>query len=197
MSATRGQQIGIWIIAVTLTVGTLGSFFAIILANDNQKIDTATTQEEYDKQLKEYEAQQKAAAQANADNSEPLDGYAAATFDAAAVTELKTEVLVAGSGEEIKETDTIKASYFGYTSDGKIFDSSNKKDADNAAISFSLQQVIKGWTNGLKGQKVGSTVKLTIPADQAYGESGSGIIPANAPLEFIVQIDSIDNTTES
>ena len=42
----------------------------------------------------------------------------------------------------------------------------------------------------LAGQKVGSVVRLTIPAAQAYSTQGSGIIPANAPLEFIVEIHS-------
>jgi peptidylprolyl isomerase len=55
--------------------------------------------------------------------------------------------------------------------------------------------VIKGWTDGLAGQRVGSTVKLTIPADQGYGATGSGIIPANAPLQFIVVIHSIQPAT--
>ena len=60
---------------------------------------------------------------------------------------------------------------------------------------MSLSGVIKGWTEGLTGVKVGSTVRLTIPADKAYGAQGSGIIPANAPLEFIVQVHKIDNST--
>jgi len=197
MAATKAQQIGIWIIAVVLTVGTIGSFVAIVLANDNQAADSATSQDDYAKQLAEYQAQQKAAAEANAANSIAISGYEAMTFDAASVTSLQKEILVAGTGDEVKSTDSINASYFGWTSDGKIFDSSTKKDTNtDTPVTFSLGSVIKGWTDGLAGQRVGSTVKLIIPSDQGYGATGSGIIPANAPLVFIVVIHAIDNTTK-
>ena len=191
--ASKAQQVGIWIIAGVLTVGTIGSFVIGILANDNQKKDTVTSQADYEKQLAAYTAQQKVAAEANAANSEPLDGYSAGTFDPASAATLKKEILVAGTGDEVKATDSINASYFGWTSDGKIFDSSNKKDANDAPVTFALSGVIKGWTEGLTGQRVGSTIKLTIPADLGYGPTGSGVIPANAPLVFIVTIHKIDN----
>ena len=191
--ASKAQQVGIWIIAGVLTVGTIGSFVIGILANDNQKKDTVTSQADYEKQLAAYTEQQKVAAEANAANSEPLDGYSAGAFDPASAATLKKEILVAGTGDEVKATDSINASYFGWTSDGKIFDSSNKKDANDAPVTFALSGVIKGWTEGLTGQRVGSTIKLTIPADLGYGPTGSGVIPANAPLVFIVTIHKIDN----
>lgn len=194
-STTRAQQIGIWIIAVVLTVGTIGSFIVLILANDNNAKDSVTTQADYAKQLADYTAKQKAAAETNAANSIALAGYSAEPFDAASVTALQKDILVAGTGDEVKATDSINASYFGWTSDGKIFDSSMKKDTNkDIPVTFSLSSVIKGWTDGLAGQRVGSVVKLTIPADQAYGAQGSGTIPANAPLVFIVVINSIENT---
>ena len=192
MATTKAQQIGIWIIAVVLTVGTIGSFIVLILANDNNaKVTTTAQQAATDSATKA-----KASAQANADNSLPLVGYSAQAFDASTVTSLQKEILVDGTGDEVKATDSINASYFGWTSDGKIFDSSLKKDASSdAPVTFPLAGVIQGWTKGLTGQRVGSTVKLTIPADQAYGTTGSGIIPANAPLQFIVVINKIDNGT--
>jgi FKBP-type peptidyl-prolyl cis-trans isomerase len=196
-SKDRAQRIGIWIIAIVMTVGTLGSFVVIILSNDNQAKDQATATEQqksYTAQLAEYQKQQKIAAQTNADNSEALSGYTARTFDAAAATALKAEVLTQGTGDTVKATDSINASYFGWTSDGKIFDSSKKKGANDTPITFALNGVIKVWTEGLTGVKVGSVVRLTIPSDKAYGPTGSGIIPANAPLEFIVQIQKIDNS---
>ena len=196
MATTKGQQIGIWIIAVVLTVGTIGSFIVLILANDNQSKTAATTQQQATDQAAQAEAQAKAAAQANADKSLPLAGYGAEAFDAGSVTSLQKDILVSGTGDEVKATDSINASYFGWTSDGKIFDSSLKKDASaDAPVTFALSGVIQGWTQGLTGQRVGSTVKLTIPADQAYGATGSGVIPANAPLQFIVVIHSIEPST--
>jgi len=192
MATPKAQRIGIWIITIVLGLGTLGSFIVMGLSMQNQKIDQATQQKDYAEQMKKYQEQQKVAAQENAAKSEALEGYSAAAFDAAAVTALQVETLVEGDGAAVKATDTIKASYFGWTSDGKIFDSSKKKDTADAPISFALSGVIKGWTEGLTGVKVGSTVKLTIPSDKAYGATGSGTIPANAPLVFIVKVDSIE-----
>lgn len=193
-SKNRGQRIGIWIIAIVMTVGTIGSFFVIILQNDNNKVDQAKQEKEYAAQLAEYQKQQAAAAKKNAENSEPLEGYSVETFDAASVTELKVEVLEEGSGDALKASDSINASYFGWLADGTIFDSSNKKDADDAPVTFGLSGVITGWTEGLTGVKVGSVVRLTIPATKAYGISESGIIPANSPLRFIVKVHKIDNS---
>lgn len=186
MATTNSQRIGIWVIAGVLLVGTLGSFIAMMLAPANQQIDAAEQQ----KQMAQYQEQQAAAAEERAKSAQPLDGYAAAPFDAASVKDLQKEVLVQGTGDEVKETDTINVSYFGWLSDGRIFDSS-KRSGTNTPIDLPLNGVIAGWTEGLKGQKVGSTVKLTIPADKAYGSQASGIIPANAPLVFILTINSI------
>lgn len=196
MAIKKAQQIGIWIIVVALTAGTIASFVAIVLANENDRTQQAQQQEEYDRMIEEYAKQQEEAALQNAENSEPLEGYSSTEFDASGVTELRVEVLQEGDGEVVAEDDSINASYFGWISDGTIFDSSNKKDAENAPVDFSLQQVIEGWTKGLAGQKVGSVVKLTIPAEQAYGDTASGVIPANAPLQFIVIINDIVEQTE-
>lgn len=184
MSTPRSQRIGIWVIAIVMVVGTFLSFYVMALNMDNQ-------QKDYAKQLEDYQSQQKLASQLNASNSEALTGYAARTFDAKSITELKVEVLSEGSGATVKATDTINSSYFGWLSTGVIFDSSKKKSTADAPIDFSLTGVIKGWTQGLTGQKVGSVVRLSIPADLAYGSQESGIIPASSPLEFIVEIHSI------
>lgn len=196
MSTPLSQKIGIWIIAVVLTIGTLGSFLAMVLSVQNQSIDQAEYQKQYEKMLKD----QKKSAQKNADNSESFsDEYSAAEFDADSITELSVETLIQGEGDAVKATDSINASYFGWSSNGSIFDSSKKKDSDiDTPVTFALDGVIVGWTEGLTGVKVGSTVKLTIPASKAYGTDGSGIITADSPLQFIVKVHKIDNSsTES
>lgn len=141
-SNNKAQRIGIWIIAIVMTVGTIGSFAVIILQNDNQKIDDASAaaqQQEYIAQLEAYQKEQAA-------KSEPFGGYSTRTFDPATATELKVEVLKEGTGEVVKSTDSINASYFGWTPDGAIFDSSKKKDVEDAPVTFSLSGVIAGWT---------------------------------------------------
>ncbi|MCA9334942.1 FKBP-type peptidyl-prolyl cis-trans isomerase [Candidatus Saccharibacteria bacterium] len=174
MSTTNSQRIGIWIIAVVLTIGTIGSFFVVIVANDNNRKD----QEEFQKQLAAYQ---------EANKPLPLDGYETTTFDKDSVEELKVDVLKQGSGEELKEDSTITANYFGWTYDGEIFDSTHKGDS-TSPIDFSLTQVIEGWTKGLAGQKVGSVVRLTIPGEQAYGNVDDGTGRPYGPLMFIVEI---------
>lgn len=179
MATTKSQRIGIWIIAVVMGVGTIGSFFVVVIANNNQKTDQQNSQTAYQKALEESQKANK-----------PLDGYEAATFDKSTVTELKTEVLKEGDGAELKADSTITANYFGWTYDGKIFDSTNK-NGTVTPIDFSLAQVIKGWTQGLTGQKVGSTVKLTIPGDLAYGNTDQGDGRPFGPLMFVVEIKAV------
>ena len=101
------------------------------------------------------------------------------------VTELVSKDLIEGTGPEVKATDTIYVRYLGVQySDGKVFDGNYEK----IPAALSLQGVIKGWTAGLTGKKVGSRVELIIPADQAYGnESANGSTPTGT-LVFVVDI---------
>jgi FKBP-type peptidyl-prolyl cis-trans isomerase len=189
MSTSRAQRIGIWIIAVTMTVGTVASFIAIVLSNENQQNASIQQQDQQQKLLEEYQKQQ----EERLATLETINGLSVTPFDAASVTGLKVDVVTEGTGETISADTTINASYTGWLSDGKIFDSSKVKNTEDKPVTFSLQQVIKGWTEGLAGQKVGSVVKLTIPADKGYGAAGSPpTIPANAPLQFYVKINSVE-----
>ena len=91
-----------------------------------------------------------------------------------------------GTGAVIPAGATITANYVGVAcSTGSIFDSSY---AHGQAIQFPLTGVIRGWTNGIPGMRVGGLRLLGIPADQAYGPNppGPGIAPDEA-LWFVVQ----------
>lgn len=183
MATSTAQRTGIWIIAIVLTVGTIAGFVAMILAPQNDATDAARQQEDYKKMMAQYQEEQRKA-------NRPLDGYAAETFDQNSVTALTVETLKEGSGEVLKADSKISANYFGWTSDGKIFDSTNK-NGTVTPVEFSLAQVIKGWTEGLTGVKVGSTVKLTIPADKAYGSVDTGSGQPVGPLQFIVEVKEL------
>ncbi len=185
-STSKAQKIAIWFIIIAMAVGSIGAYFVVILQNDNAKIDQA----EQSKLQKQLEEQQKKAEEEAKKVKEPLDGYAAEPFDKAGVTELKIEELKPGEGKTASANSTVKANYFGWLSDGTIFDSS-KKDGHANPVSFPLNGVIKGWSEGLEGAKAGSVRKLTIPADKAYGATGSGPIGPNEPLVFIVELQEV------
>jgi FKBP-type peptidyl-prolyl cis-trans isomerase len=190
-STTKSQKIVIWVILIFMTVGSIGAYFVTIIANNNAN-DKELQQQDQERLMREYQDQIKKQQEAEAKKKkEPLDGYEATAFDKANVTELQTEIVKEGEGKEATADSTVEADYFGWTSDGKIFDSS-KKDGVTTSASFSLKSVIKGWTEGLTGKKEGSVVKLTIPADKAYGETGSPPnIGANEPLMFIVILKKV------
>jgi len=108
------------------------------------------------------------------------------------IPSLVTEDTVVGTGAEVTANDNVTVDYTGaVASTGVIFQSS--KDYGQP-ISFSLSGVIKGWSEGLVGMKVGGTRRLLIPASLAYGANppaGSGI-PANADLVFDVTLYKIN-----
>lgn len=187
MATSKSQRIGIWIIVVFFTVSTFAMFIAMILQPSNDATDAATQQQEYEKQLADYKKQMEEARKLN----RPLDGYEATAFDNASVSELQVETLVQGEGAEVKADSTISANYFGWTFDGNIFDSTKKEGKDAAPIEFPLNKVIKGWTEGLTGVKVGSVVRLTIPADKAYGDKDTGMGQPFGPLKFIVEVKEL------
>lgn len=101
-----------------------------------------------------------------------------------APTELVVQPLIEGTGDVVKETDTITAHYTGWKLNGEQFDSSWDR---GEPASFSLQQVVAGWTQGLAGQKVGSQVLLIIPPSLGYGAS-EGHELQNETLVFVVDI---------
>jgi peptidylprolyl isomerase len=102
----------------------------------------------------------------------------------AAPTALISQELIKGTGPEVKETDTLTVNYVGVTlTEGKVFDSSFDR---GEKATFPLTGVIKGWTQGLTGKKVGSRVLLVIPKDLAYGDEGQG--DAKGDLVFVVDI---------
>ncbi|WP_239512489.1 FKBP-type peptidyl-prolyl cis-trans isomerase [Bifidobacterium aerophilum] len=98
---------------------------------------------------------------------------------------LVVQPLIKGSGAKVEESSSVKVQYTGWLLDGTQFDSSWDK---GTPTSFSLSQVIKGWTQGLAGQTVGSQVLLVVPPDLGYGSSATGSIPANSTLVFVVDI---------
>ncbi len=107
---------------------------------------------------------------------------------AAEPTELKSHVLIQGTGPKVESGEKVLVQYTGALwKDGKKFDSSLDK---GQAFSFSVGggQVIEGWDKGLQGVAVGSRVELVIPASLGYKDQAQGEIPANSTLVFVVDV---------
>lgn len=103
---------------------------------------------------------------------------------------LKYIVLQEGIGAFPTAMSNVKVHYTGMLLDGKVFDSSIQR---GEPISFGLNQVIKGWTEGVQLMKEGARFKFYIPSYLAYGEQGAGgVIPPNADLIFEVELIKIN-----
>ena len=106
------------------------------------------------------------------------------------VSGLQYEVLEATIGQKPKATDKVRVHYEGTLIDGTVFDSSYKR---GESITFGLNQVIAGWTEGLQLMSIGSKYKLYLPYQLAYGERGAGAnIPPYAALIFTVELLGIE-----
>ena len=99
-------------------------------------------------------------------------------------------VLQPGTGTvHPKATDTVTVHYHGTLLNGTVFDSSVDR---GEKISFPLNRVIKGWTEGLQHMVVGEKVRFFIPANLAYGNNGAGSIPPGSVLIFDVELFKIN-----
>lgn len=88
-----------------------------------------------------------------------------------------------GAGIHPTSNSQVRVSYKGYFTDGEVFDESTA-----SGIIFGLQEVIKGWTEGIPYFKEGGSGKLLIPSALAYGEKGTQGIPGNSVLIFDIAL---------
>lgn len=102
---------------------------------------------------------------------------------------LQYKVLRAAEGPKPSASSKVRVHYEGKLIDGKIFDSSYQR---GESISFGLNQVIKGWTEGLQLMSVGSMYELYIPSELGYGDRSMQTIPAGSTLIFKVELLGIE-----
>jgi|TARA_B110000240_G_C13470021_1_gene440507 peptidylprolyl isomerase len=102
---------------------------------------------------------------------------------------LQYQVLQTGEGSENPSARSkVKVHYHGLLLDGTVFDSSVER---NKPISFGLNQVIKGWTEGVQLMVVGDKFKFFIPPELAYGNKSTGKITSGSVLIFEVELLAI------
>jgi FKBP-type peptidyl-prolyl cis-trans isomerase len=123
----------------------------------------------------------------------PPSDVAAAPADAQKTASgLVTKVLAKGTGTaHPAPSDRVKVNYTGWTTDGKMFDSSIPR---SEPATFGVGEVIPGWTEGLQLMVTGEKRRMWIPANLAYGPRGMPGIPANSPLTFDVELLDITQT---
>jgi FKBP-type peptidyl-prolyl cis-trans isomerase len=115
-----------------------------------------------------------------------------AAEDGAMMTDSGLVILevVVGTGASPTPNSTVKAHYHGTLRDGTVFDSSVER---GQPFSASLSSVIPCWREAIPLIKEGGKSKITCPAELAYGNRGSGIIPGGAALTFEVELIEVVN----
>jgi FKBP-type peptidyl-prolyl cis-trans isomerase FkpA len=120
-----------------------------------------------------------------AQNEEEISAYIAKNKLTAQRSDSGLYYIINNTGTGVRPTanSTVKVSYKGYFTDGSVFDESSTE-----GISFGLQQVIKGWAEGIPYFKEGGNGILLIPSNLGYGSKDSGPIPGGSVLIFEVKL---------
>jgi FKBP-type peptidyl-prolyl cis-trans isomerase len=184
MSTTKTQRIMSFVLAILFFASSVGIVAYYVLVNQQQEDQQQALQEAINESNQQNDQQQTNKKEGK------LEGTKLSNFTpVASVTALQTTDVKEGSGTVVKSGDTVTVHYTGaLAKDGTIFQSSLDM---GQPVSFGLDQVIKGWTQGIPGMKVGGTRRLVIPANLAYGNQAQGNIPANSDLVFDVELIKI------
>ena len=159
-----------------------------VLTKQQPKISYQEAQQVLNQFFQELEA--KVAGAAKAEGEKFLAENAKREGVKVTASGLQYEILEPSLGQKPKATDTVRVHYEGTLIDGTVFDSSYRR---GESITFPLNGVIAGWTEGLQLMSVGSKYKFFIPYNLAYGERGAGqSIPPYAALIFTVELLGIE-----
>ena len=196
------------LVAVILLGSTFAIYAGIVIGQDNKDAQTAVSNEKMQRLnelASEHQAEvDKIATELSGKYFDKFVEYKSRVkaFNAADVSELKTEDLKKGDGDKIEDgTQNVdySAYYIGWLSDGTIFDSSFNNTTNPTSLKFPLTgstSMIQGWLEGISGMRIGGVRELTIPSVLAYGETDNGVIPANSPLKFIVMLVPLEEEPE-
>lgn len=176
----NGQRIFILVIVAVFLLSSIAFSGLVIFGqrNNNQTADSSDIQRQLQEQLNQQQTPEEGKLEGTKlENFTPVEK----------VEQLQIIDTKEGTGEVVPAGATVTAHYTGaLAKDGTIFQSSLDM---GQPIPFSLSGVIKGWTDGVPGMKVGGIRRLVIPAEQAYGaQSPSPNIPPNSDLVFDIEL---------
>jgi peptidylprolyl isomerase len=156
--------------------------------NENSKA-TAEAEKLEKAESKTSTSATKAGATAQTPTSGPLSKEPTVTPPSGpAPTKLVTKELIKGTGAEAKAGASVTVNYVGVLyKNGKVFNASWETKEPFTFV-LGRGQVIPGWDKGVVGMRVGGRRELIIPANEAYGSHGTGSIPPNSPLIFVVDL---------
>ena len=196
------QRYSIWVILILTVVSTVALYVSSFLQTESN----SEAQKKQSQVLKKYQDYRKKVEEQSKElSAKYYDSFkeyekAPVAFNAASVKELTKKDLKEGDGEEFTDSTTkFQAYYIGWKPDGVVFDGSFENGRLKSPAVFRKEGnkwgLIEGWSEGLKGMKVGGIRELSIPADKAYGAQGSvnqedssKTIGPNTPLKFIVML---------
>lgn len=196
------QRYSIWVILILTIVSTVALYVSSFLQTESN----SEAQKKQSQVLKKYQDyRKKVEEQAKELSAKYYDSFkeyekAPVAFNAASVKELTKKDLKEGHGEEFTDSTTkFQAYYIGWKPDGTVFDGSFENGRLKSPVVFRKEGkkwgLIEGWSEGLRGMKVGGIRELSIPADKAYGAQGSvnqedssKTIGPNTPLKFIIML---------
>ena len=201
-STPAWQRYSIWVILILTVVSTVALYVSSFLQTESN----SEAQKKQSQVLKKYQDyRKKVEEQAKELSAKYYDSFneyekAPVAFNAASIKELTKKDLKEGDGEEFTDSTTkFQAYYIGWKPDGTVFDGSFENGRLKSPVVFRKEGkkwgLIEGWSEGLKGMKVGGIRELSIPADKAYGAQGSvnqedssKTIGPNTPLKVIVML---------
>lgn len=192
-SLKEQEKLGVKLDKQRLIAGVQDAFIGKSKLSDN----------EIEQTLKAFEELLKGAAQAkmakdSKKNAEIGSNYSEEFAKEKGVKKTKSGLLYQiekeGTDKIPKDSDTVLVNYKGTLLDGTEFDNSYMR---GEPLSFRLDGVIPGWTEGLKHVKKGGKIKLVIPPKLAYGENGVPGIPSNSTLVFDIDLLDIKSETEA